>query len=62
MIAYGIFPIRLVRGYYECREIFFGEGCGFLSVLWVRFLFLIGVSEAVVWCFVVRFNMVCGAV
>jgi hypothetical protein len=43
-------------------KFFCGMSCAFLFVFWALFAALIGVTGSVVWCFVVRFNIVCGAV
>jgi hypothetical protein len=43
------------------EKIFCGESSTFLFGLWGLLLFLYGVSGAVDSCFVVRFNMACGA-
>ena len=45
--AYKIFPIWLVRGYYEFGKIFCGESSAFLLVFWGLLLVLNGVFRAV---------------
>jgi len=46
----------------SAEKIFRCESSGFLFVFWVLLPVLIGVFGSVCWCFVVRFNIVCGDV
>ena len=48
--------------YVECRKNFQRESWAFQLVLWALLMILYGVLASVYSCFVVRFNIVCGAV
>jgi len=46
----------------SAEKIFCGESPAFLFVFWALFMVLIDGLSSVCWCFVVRFNILCGAI